>query len=124
MVLGLPVAIGKPNTLVNAFVARALADRNLKLTIITALSLRAPKGSSDLERRLIEPFSRRVFGTSPELEYLRLIERQQRESDRLIQWQQAQHGSTDNPSIAPGKLTPGAEPTRASRDERDPHRRH
>jgi acyl-CoA hydrolase len=77
VVMGLPVAIGKPNTLVNAFVARALADRNLKLTIITALSLRAPKGSSDLERRFIEPFSRRVFGDYPELDYLRLIERRE-----------------------------------------------
>ena len=64
-----------PNTLVNTFVARALADQSLKLTIITALSLRAPRGRSDLERRFIEPFSRRVFGDYPELEYLRLIER-------------------------------------------------
>lgn len=77
VVLGLPVAIGKPNTLVNAFVARALADTSLKLTIITALSLRAPRGRSDLERRFIDPFSRRVFGNYPELDYLRLIERRQ-----------------------------------------------
>ena len=49
----------------------------MRLTIITALSLRAPRGRSDLERRFIEPFSRRVFGDYPELEYLRLIERQQ-----------------------------------------------
>jgi len=77
VVLGLPVAIGKPNTLVNAFVARALADSSLRLTIVTALSLRAPRGHSELERRFIEPFSRRVFGNYPELEYLRLIERNQ-----------------------------------------------
>ena len=75
VVLGLPVAIGKPNTLVNAFVARALADSSLQLTIVTALSQRAPRGRSELERRFIEPFSRRVFGDYPELEYLRLIER-------------------------------------------------
>jgi acyl-CoA hydrolase len=74
VVMGLPVAIGKPNTLVNAFVARALADPSLKLTIITALSLRAPRGGSELERRFIEPLSRRVFANYPELEYLRLIE--------------------------------------------------
>jgi acyl-CoA hydrolase len=77
VVLGFPVAIGKPNTLVNAFVARALADSSLRLTIVTALSLRAPRGHSELERRFIEPFSRRVFGDYPELEYLRLIERNQ-----------------------------------------------
>lgn len=77
VVLGLPVAIGKPNTLVNSFVARALADSSIQLTIVTALSLRAPRGHSELERRFIEPFSRRVFGDYPELEYLRLIERNQ-----------------------------------------------
>jgi acyl-CoA hydrolase len=77
VVLGLPVAIGKPNTLVNAFVARAVADSSLRLTIVTALSLRAPRGHSELERRLIEPLSRRVFGDYPELEYLRLLERNQ-----------------------------------------------
>ncbi|MET0534603.1 MAG: acetyl-CoA hydrolase/transferase C-terminal domain-containing protein [Steroidobacter sp.] len=77
VVLGLPVAIGKPNTLVNSFVARVLADSSLRLTIVTALSLRAPRGHSDLERRFIDPFSRRVFGNYPELEYLRLIERNQ-----------------------------------------------
>ncbi|MBL8267428.1 acetyl-CoA hydrolase/transferase C-terminal domain-containing protein [Steroidobacter sp.] len=75
VVLGLPVAIGKPNTLVNAFVARALTDPSLKLTIITALSLRTPRGRSDMERRFIDPISRRLFGNYPELEYLRLIER-------------------------------------------------
>jgi acyl-CoA hydrolase len=77
VVLGLPVAIGKPNTLVNAFVARALADSSIRLTIVTALSLRAPRGHSELERRFIEPLSRRIFGDYPELEYLRLIERNQ-----------------------------------------------
>ncbi|HEY5757458.1 MAG TPA: acetyl-CoA hydrolase/transferase C-terminal domain-containing protein [Steroidobacter sp.] len=77
VVMGLPVAIGKPNTLVNAFVSRAVADPNVRLTIITALSLRVPRGRSDLEKRFIEPFTRRVFGNYPELDYLRLIERQQ-----------------------------------------------
>ena len=74
VVLGLPVAIGKPNPLVNAFVRRALADPDIRLTIVTALSLRVPRGHSDLERRFIEPFARRVFGDYPELEYVRLIE--------------------------------------------------
>jgi len=77
VVLGLPVAIGKPNTLVNSFVARAVADSNIRLTIVTALSLRAPRGHSEIERRFLEPFSRRVFGDYPELDYLRLIERNQ-----------------------------------------------
>lgn len=74
IVLGLPVAIGKPNPLVNAFVRRAVADTAITLTIVTALSLRVPRGRSDLERRLLQPFAQRVFGDHPELEYLRLIE--------------------------------------------------
>jgi acyl-CoA hydrolase len=74
VVLGLPVAIGKPNGLVNSFVARALADRSIRLTVVTALSLRKPRGHSDLERRLVDPLSERIFGGFPELEYIRLME--------------------------------------------------
>jgi acyl-CoA hydrolase len=75
VVLGLPVAIGKPSALVNAFVGRALQDPTLELTIVTALSLRKPRSKSDLERRFLEPISARVFGDYVELEYVRLIER-------------------------------------------------
>jgi acyl-CoA hydrolase len=74
IVLGLPVGIGKPNPLVNAFVARAVADSSIRLTIFTALSLRAPRWRSDLERRFLQPFVERVFGAYPELEYVRLLE--------------------------------------------------
>lgn len=74
VVLGLPVAIGKPNPLVNAFVRRAVHDPNIRLTVITALSLRKPRWHSDLERRFVQPFAQRVFGDYPELEYVRLIE--------------------------------------------------
>ena len=76
IVLGLPVAIGKPNPLVNAFVKRAVSDPSLHLTIMTALSLRKPRWHSDLERRLVQPLTQRIFGDYPELEYVRLIERQ------------------------------------------------
>ena len=77
IVLGLPVAIGKPNPLVNAFVRHAVDDPRLSLTVVTALSLRKPRGHSDLERRFIEPFASRIFGDYPELEYVRLLEQQQ-----------------------------------------------
>jgi acyl-CoA hydrolase len=77
IVLGLPVGIGKPNPLVNAFVRRAVQDQGIHLTIVTALSLRAPRWHSDLERRFLQPFVQRVFGDYPELEYVRLLERQQ-----------------------------------------------
>jgi acyl-CoA hydrolase len=87
VVLGLPVAIGKPNPLVNAFVKRAVADRTLRLTIVTALSLRVPTWRSDLERRFLEPFVKRVFGDYPELEYTRLIrERRIPENIEIIEF--------------------------------------
>lgn len=74
IVLGLPVAIGKPNPLVNAFVQRAVADPSIDLTIVTALSLRLPRSRSELEGRFLQPFLQRVFGDYPALEYTRLIE--------------------------------------------------
>jgi acyl-CoA hydrolase len=75
IVLGLPVGIGKPNELVNAFVKRAVDDSTVHLTLFTALSLRAPRWKNDLERRFLQPFVERVFGNYQELEYVRLLER-------------------------------------------------
>ncbi|MFO7303936.1 MAG: acetyl-CoA hydrolase/transferase C-terminal domain-containing protein [Gammaproteobacteria bacterium] len=76
IVLGLPAAIGKPTALVNAFVQRALEDRQIRLTIITALSLRAPRWRGELERRLLEPLAARLFADHTELDYVRLLEEQ------------------------------------------------
>lgn len=77
IVLGLPLGIGKPNPLVNAFVQRAVQDPAIHLTIVTALSLRTPRWHSDMERRFLQPLVQRVFGDYVELEYVRLLERQQ-----------------------------------------------
>ena len=76
IVMGLPVAIGKPNPLVNAFVRRVARDPRLSLTIVTALSLRTPQPRSSLERRFLEPFVKRVFGDYPNLEYVEMLEQQ------------------------------------------------
>jgi acyl-CoA hydrolase len=75
VVLALPLGIGTPNLIANEFFRRARADRGLDLTIFTALSLRKPTGSSDLERRFIEPLAARIFGNYPELEYLEAVRR-------------------------------------------------
>ncbi|MEO7110563.1 MAG: acetyl-CoA hydrolase, partial [Polyangiaceae bacterium] len=65
-----PLGLGKPNVLLNAIYSRFKADPSRKLTIATALSLQTPKGKSDLERRFLEPFTKRHFGENyPELEY-------------------------------------------------------
>jgi acyl-CoA hydrolase len=71
IVLAAPLAIGKPNVLLNEFYRRAARDPSLSLTILTALSLNRPVGHSELERRFLEPFVARVFGDYPDLDYLK-----------------------------------------------------
>jgi len=71
LVMGLPLGLGKPNALVNAFYRRAKADPGIRLEIITALSLDPPSPRSDLEARFLEPFLARHFGADyPRLDYV------------------------------------------------------
>lgn len=70
LVVGTPLGIGKPNHLINALYRRARADQSIRLTLMTALSLNRPAGTSDLERRFLGPFAERVFGDYPDLDYL------------------------------------------------------
>lgn len=67
--VGMPLGLAKPNQLINALYARAKADSEIQLTILTALSLEKPGWSSDIERRFLEPFLNRVFGDCPALDY-------------------------------------------------------
>jgi len=69
--LGLPLGLGKPNRFVNAMYRRACADPKINLSIYTALSLGRPKAGSDLEKRFLDPFVKRLFGDYEELDYLR-----------------------------------------------------
>ena len=71
IVLGLPIGIGKANPVVNEFYRRASRDRGISLKIFTGLSLGRPGWHSELERRLVEPLSQRLFGGHLELDYLR-----------------------------------------------------
>lgn len=64
------LALGKPVHFINELYARAKKDPEIKLKIITALSLEIPKGSSELERRLMKPIVDRVFAGIPEFEYI------------------------------------------------------
>jgi acyl-CoA hydrolase len=73
IVLGLPLGLGKANHIANALFARAVADRSIKLTIFTALTLEKPKASSELERRFLEPVIERLFGDWPDLAYARAL---------------------------------------------------
>lgn len=64
-----PLGLGKPNQLLNELVERAAEDPSLDLTIWTALTLTKPTWQSDLERRLVEPLSDRLFGDYPPISY-------------------------------------------------------
>jgi acyl-CoA hydrolase len=65
-----PLGLGKPNHLLNALYARFKAEPARRLTLYTALSLDLPAAGSDIERRFLEPFLARQFGTGyPRLDY-------------------------------------------------------
>lgn len=64
------LALGKPVLFINELYDRAKKDPEIKLKIITALSLEVPKGSSELERRLMKPIVDRVFAGVPEFKYM------------------------------------------------------
>src|SRR5258708_20533507 len=70
IVLALPLGIGKPNPLANEFYHRARRDPALRLTIFTALSLRAPQWQGELERRFLEPLVARLFVACVPLDYV------------------------------------------------------
>jgi len=69
LVVGLPLGLGKANHIVNALYARAAADRSIRLTLFSALTLEKPKPSNLLERRFIAPVIERLFGAYPDLAY-------------------------------------------------------
>jgi hypothetical protein len=69
LVVGLPLGLGKANHIINALYARAAADRAIKLTILSALTLEKPKPKNLLEQRFIAPVIERLFGGYPELAY-------------------------------------------------------
>jgi len=69
LVVGLPLGLGKANHIINALYARAAADRAIKLTIFSALTLEKPKPKTLLEQRFIAPVIDRLFGGYPDLAY-------------------------------------------------------
>ncbi len=69
IVLALPLGLGKANHIANALYAKAVADRSIRLTIFTALTLEVPHGKSELERRFLDPLVQRVFAGYPALDY-------------------------------------------------------
>ena len=74
-IVGAPLALGKPNHLVNALYLAARADASIRLELFTALSLNPPKPSTGLKQRFLGPFIKRQFGDYPRLEYLQDLDR-------------------------------------------------
>jgi acyl-CoA hydrolase len=69
LVVGLPLGLGKANHIINALYARAVADRHMRVTLFSALTLEKPRPSSDIERRFMTPVIDRLFGGYPDLDY-------------------------------------------------------
>lgn len=69
-----PLGLGKPNQLLNELVDRAIQDSSIDLTIWTALTLTKPTWGSDLERRLVEPLSERLFEDYPPISYAKKLQ--------------------------------------------------
>lgn len=67
-----PLGLGKPNPLINLFYDRVKNDETKSLTLYTALSLAVPKAEKDLEKKFLNPFLEKHFGSHyPQLEYLK-----------------------------------------------------
>jgi acyl-CoA hydrolase len=69
LVMAVPVAIGKPNNLLNALYRTVEADRRLSLKLFTGLTLVRPRFRNDLQRRFAEPIVERMFEGYPDLLY-------------------------------------------------------
>jgi len=65
-----PIGAGKPVALVNAFYRRAVGDPRIELAILTGLTLARPQPASELERRLVGPITEKVYGDTPEPEWV------------------------------------------------------
>ncbi len=65
------LGLGKPVLFANELYKRAKEDPSIKLKFITALSLEAPSGKSELEKRLLGPIVERLFEGYPEFQYMK-----------------------------------------------------
>lgn len=61
LVVGVPIGIGKAIHVVDALFEKAVADRSMSLTIFTGLTLEAPRGDNELERRFLGPLVERLY---------------------------------------------------------------
>lgn len=69
IVIATPLGLGKPTQLLNSFYQYAKNNPQIKLTILTALSLLKPVVKNNLEKRLVEPIINRLYGNYVDLDY-------------------------------------------------------
>jgi acyl-CoA hydrolase len=69
IVFGAPLGLGKPVGVLNALYRIAENDPSISLIIVTALTLARPVLHSDLEKRFVEPFLKRILKDYEELLY-------------------------------------------------------
>jgi acyl-CoA hydrolase len=67
--MGVPLGIGKPVGMLNAFYKKACQDPSINLTIITGLTLARPVLKNTLEKNFVEPFLNRLIGDYEDLVY-------------------------------------------------------
>jgi len=67
----MPLALGKPVLFVNELYRRAKEDSTIKLNIVTALALERPGMKGEIEKRFLGPLVERVFGGTPEFDYMK-----------------------------------------------------
>lgn len=70
IIMAVPLAVGKPNHLVNAIYRRLKTDPSMHLTLITAVTLEKPSWGNDLERRFMQPLVERIWGDFPDFDYI------------------------------------------------------
>lgn len=70
IVIGVPLAIGKPIAFINALYQRAKADPSISLRIETGITLEKPIGKSTLEKNFLGPFVKREFANVPDIDYI------------------------------------------------------
>ena len=70
VILGLPLGLGKANSIANGIYKRAVHDPSVRLKIFTALTLSRPNGKTELEHRFLAPLFDRLAGNYPELVYV------------------------------------------------------
>jgi hypothetical protein len=70
IIFSMTLALGKPILFINELYRRAKEDPEIKLKILTALPLEKPRGSTELEKRYLQPLVDRVFAGVPDIDYM------------------------------------------------------